>query len=108
MKIFRKFQRILKTLGLAPNQSRTNEKLVMTWLILSLGTIAGAIFLVFEAKTFQEYTNGIYTTSAGTVVTTIFTTMILKMEKLLRLIDNFDKTIVESEFVFNYFSISVK
>lgn len=99
MRSFQKIQRILKTFGLTPNQSKTNEKLVMMWLILSLGTIAGVAFLAFEAKTFQEYTDGIYTTSAGIVITALFTTLIFKKEKLFKLIDSFEKIITESELV---------
>lgn len=65
MKLFQTVQKNFAILGIARERSKTNRKLVVTWLILSLAVAAGAAFIVFEAKTFEEYTTDPYTTSGG-------------------------------------------
>lgn len=106
MKVLQTVQKNFAVLGINPKrinpkQSKSDGKIVMTWLILSLATTSSAIFLLVEAKTFQEYTNNIYSTSAGAVLATTFTIVIFKMEKLFESIDSLEDIIDKSELVLN-------
>lgn len=102
MKILRTVQKNFAFFGIGPNQLKFNKRLVITWLILSLATIAGAMFIAFEAKTFQEYTTDLYTASGGAIITAILTILIVKMEKLFKLIDDIQQTISKSELNFEF------
>lgn len=96
MKAFQILQDNFAAFGIEPNQSKSNKRGVMTWLILSLSATSGSIFLAFDAKTFQEFINCMYTTSSAVVVAVIFTIMFLNMEKLFKLTDCIEKTIDKS------------
>lgn len=84
MKLFQTVQEDLWLLGLRSNQSRKNRELAKTWLILILATVCGIAFLLFEAKTFQEYTMSLYITSSIVILDASLTVMILKKEAFLK------------------------
>lgn len=97
MKIFETLRENFKVLGIDTNQSKSNIKLVMTWLILSLATTLSATFLFVDAKTSLEYTTNVYTTSDLAVLTLFLTIVIFKMEKLFKFIHLCEDFINRSE-----------
>lgn len=101
MKLFQTVQKNFAVLGIGRGRSKTNRKLVFTWLILSLTVAAGTAFIVFEAKTFEEYTSDLYTTSGDAVVASMF--MVIKMDRLFELIDMIEQAVDESELDLNLF-----
>lgn len=103
MKLFQTVQKNFAVLGIGRGRSKTNRKLVFTWLILSLTVAAGTAFIVFEAKTFEEYTSDLYTTSGDAVVASMFIIMVIKMDRLFELIDMIEQAVDESELDLNLF-----
>lgn len=76
-------------LGISKNQPRLNGKSAMTFLILSLSTISGIVYLYFEANTFLEYTINIYETAMVLGCCIGFTVILFNKEKLFKLMNNF-------------------
>lgn len=99
MKILQTVQKKYAILGICSNQSKCNRKSVLMCLIYSLGCTLSALFLFYEANSFQEYTNNIYITSALAMCVTFFAIVVVKMRKLFEMIDNMEKSIDESKCV---------
>ena len=96
-KIFRTVQEKLTILGIGPNQSKSNGKLVMTCLIFGLVATSSTIFLVAKANTFHEYTSNVYVTTGVIMLCITLAVMIFNMEFFFKLIDDFGKYIDKSE-----------
>lgn len=98
MKLFQLIQKNFSVLGITSNQTKYSRiKLVMTLIIYGLITTSSILFLVFEADTFDEFTNNIYITSGCVMMCIIFVIMAFKQGKLFELIDSFDKFIDKSK-----------
>lgn len=97
MKFFRKIQKNFAILGISTNQPRINGKTLTMCLILGTGLISSAVFLIYEADSFQEYTNNLYITTALMVCFTYYLIMIFNMENYTKLIRNVRNYIEKSE-----------
>lgn len=98
MKLFQLIQKNLSTLGIDSHQSKCSwRKLMMTWLIFGLTITSSVLFLIFKAKTFEEFTNNIYITSGDSMLCIDFAIVVFKREKLFKLINDFEKFVNISE-----------
>lgn len=99
MKLFQIAQENLLCLGISSNQSKKYRQLSLTCSIYSLFMLLSAAFLTFEANTFKEYTNSVYTTSSLIAINILFTIIYIKREKLFKLFDDGEHFFDESEFI---------
>ena len=101
MKLFQVIQKNFTVLGIGSNQSRFNLKLLKTCLTYGLSFTSSAIFLFFEARSFIEFTNNIYVTTAIAVITIYFSIWMWKLQKFFQLIDNLENFFEKSECISN-------
>ena len=98
MKLFQVVQNKFVLLGIRPNQSRFNKEVTRTCSIYALSTSSSALFLIFKAKSFIEYTSNIYATTAFAMIGCYFTIWIFKTKKFFELIDNMEILVDQREY----------
>lgn len=67
-----------------------------------LGISSISVFLVYVAKSFEEYTNSIYITSVSVALFVTLSFLVRRMANLFEFIDNLDKIVDESEYNTHY------
>lgn len=101
MKVFHKIQANLEILGITKNQSLQNDpfngKKLMGILIFSYSIVSHFLYILFNAKSFEEYIECICSTSASVLITTCFAAMTFKMTTLFKLIEKKEDLINTSE-----------
>lgn len=97
MKPFQTVQEKFADVGFILPKSKSQKELVLTWLNLSLGSTASTIFLIFEAKTFQEYITSAFLASGGIVIAIVFTILAFEMEEIFKFIDSVEMLKNKSE-----------
>lgn len=103
MKVFRKIQANLEILGINKNQAMQmqnhpyNGKILMDLLILSYSIASHFLYILYDAKSFDEYIECICAISASILITTCFAAMVFKMTTLFELIERKEDLIATSE-----------
>lgn len=77
MKFFELAISNFESVGISPNKSRLNGKLLMAFTCYWLVTASNVMFLVREVKSFNEIANSIFVTSGTTAISTCFTLLII-------------------------------
>lgn len=98
MNVFQAVQKNFGILGICRNQSRFNGRSLMVCLTSGLGTIVSALFLIYDANSFQQYTDNLYITSALAVGFFCISNLILKVNDLFALIDEIETTLDQSKY----------
>lgn len=91
MKLFQSVLKKCENLGVSPNQSRLNGKLLMAFTSFWVDNTLNCIFLVREVNNFSEFVNSIFITSGTTTISICFTIFIVKKIKIFRLVDDAEK-----------------
>ena len=95
MKIFKVIQKELSFFGIYSTEMKQkqllNHRIMLYYLISGGGMISGAIFLICEAKTFQEYSINVYITSMLIVINFIFTSILFKRDKIFECLKNLEE-----------------
>lgn len=102
MKIFTTFQKASEKLGIYRPQSFQlfqtlnikNFGILICFVFFSLATI---LYLISEAKTFDEYSESLLGFVVGISIVGCFIVIIWKTADIYRLIDNFERVITQSE-----------
>lgn len=104
MKYFNSIKRTFENIGIYRNQAFENQsinwKSATILLILAQNIVFAAIFLLFEAKTFGEYSESFYYIVTLIINFLIIGEFVRKTWKTNELITNFENTIQKR----NYFS----
>lgn len=93
MKLFELHKENLEILGIHANQQHAfhGMKIQIAHLALYVGSILGTIFFFSQIKSFRDYTDSIYTTSAIIGITISFTHITFQTDKLFQFIENCQK-----------------
>lgn len=101
MKFFAGAQSDLAKLGLSSNQwnlnhhHRFNTENILALLAYSTGSILAVLFLVFEAKTIDEFADSMYITCTIIAAGSNIATKILNKKQIFAFIENYEKAIVK-------------
>lgn len=104
-KVFRIPLKIFATLGIRAKlakqaeweNSPLNGKIFMGFLICGCALSWTFVFMLYDAKTFLEYAQTIYTCTFGTLMTVSLLVIVLKVEKLFEIINGFDTLVNTSK-----------
>lgn len=101
LKVFELIQRSFATVGIAPilvDQSYPlNGRILFGFLLLDSGICITVKFIIYEAKTFAEYTQCIYGCSMGAIIIISLLILILKVKKLFEFVSDCDGLVNTSE-----------
>lgn len=97
MTLLQSSRKYLAMFGISPCQSLLNVKFFMAAFANAINVGSNWIFLIFEANSFQDYTNSIFLTSTVTMEAICFVLFNLKNSRIFAFIDLFDKRIENSE-----------
>lgn len=98
MKLFQECQRNFAILGINSHQRMSvNGRILITYLVFCVGLFAIAVYFIFEANTFQEYSNNAYIGTAMAIGVTVFTYIVLKTPELFKVIHNCEEVFEKSE-----------
>lgn len=86
MKLFQ----MIRDFGASAND-RFNGKVLKASFLYGFNSILNCAFLFHKAKTFREYTDDIFMTSATIVITISFITVIVKMSRLFKFISRCER-----------------
>lgn len=102
MKFLTETQKYLKLVGLTAHQSIQkcpfNVKNVVCLTVLYVASASAVSLMLFQANTFEEYTNSMYPTSCWICAGINFNVFIWKMDKIFEFIEHFEKLIEKREF----------
>lgn len=103
MKIFQSIQNSLKMLGIYRPMvfqqfHRLNRKNVGLLAYLGVFFLAAVLYIVFEAETFNEYSESFFSVAVGLVVLILLILAILKASEIFELIDNYENVIGHREY----------
>lgn len=88
-------------MGIDSSKSRFNGKMLIASVFLWLTSIFNTTFLIYEANNFKDYTQNLYMTVASTLVAMCYMQVVFQLPVLVKLIEDFEKTINESEYKFD-------
>lgn len=102
MKIFQSHAKNLAILGITAHQSMQrypflNARTVVSTVIFILCVIVNAVFLLFVASNFDEYTNSIYVVLTVLIVFNVFVIHIWKMKELFETMKTIENLIQKSK-----------
>lgn len=102
LKIFQLCQKHFATIGISPNLVMQaypiNVKIFMAFVMNHVTIISNLVYVVREAKTFAEFTQSIYFISMALLIIFALMIIILKVDKLFELIENFDRMVNTSKY----------
>lgn len=93
MKLFESVLKKCVNLGISPEQSRLNGKLLLALSSYWLDNTLNCIFCVREVSSFSEMANSIFITAGTTTVSVCFTIFVIKKTKIFGLVDDAEKII---------------
>lgn len=102
LKMVRFFAYVRKCLGFFgfhSNRSLLNARIVFGLLLTWSTVFVSFMFLICEANTFWDYTNGLFTSLATTVVAVIFTMFVIAKPKIFEIVDLFEEMFQQSEWM---------
>lgn len=101
MIIFQTVQNKFLLLGISSYQSTRkalfSRRIMLVYFIYGCNCILGTTYFFHVAQSFEEYTNNIYTLSAGIMIFFFFTIVVRKMSNLFKYIENVGKITTRSE-----------
>lgn len=101
-KIFHSLRTHLAIFGISPSlsaqQYRVNWRISLVYGIFALSTNHDVKYLLYEAKTFTEYTKVGYAIVVFSVIVAIYSIFILNVEKLFKFIDDGENIVNTSEY----------
>lgn len=98
MKILRQVQNYLAIYGIGSHQQPFNSRNILAIFVFGIGVVLSCVHLLYEVKTFQEYTESIFTAIASIAATSNFIYIVSKMCQLYECFDDAEQTINEREF----------
>lgn len=104
MKLFEFVQKIYKHLGVVPplqhNQNcPINSKMLIIFLPMALYCVSSVVFLLFKAKTSQEFTDASFWTTAAYISIFTFIHTVSKMPMTFDLVGKFEEIIRKSTYL---------
>lgn len=93
MKLFQIFQNNIAEMGIIPNKRLFHRENLKSLLMGGLSSVLCFAYLIFDAKSFRDYTETIYMTSVMVVVTVDIAIYILNTKELYQLIYGSEKYI---------------
>lgn len=110
MKLFQTGQKYFENMGIDSRQLRKNHphfntKNVLASCIFCLDVISATVFLLYEAHTFYDYADSVYSTSCAENSCVIFMIIFWKMPKFFKFIKKFENLVESSKFVMTKFEI---
>lgn len=104
MKVFQMIQKLFKIAGIQPRQPNQvfpfNWKNFVTLLFLGLFSLATGAFFVLDAKNMSEFAESFYALTLSLLLFFFYSSLTGNMEKILKLIDDFEETIENRKFFF--------
>lgn len=97
MKFYRETQRTFAILGLSSNQKTINGRMLMAFTSYWLDNTLNCIFIYREANSFSEYADSAFITSTTTMFALMYTIMVIKWEKVTKLINGVNELVEKSE-----------
>lgn len=101
MKLFQKSQEYFKNMGIDSRQMSKshllNTRNVQAFCMIFLDVVSTMGFLWYDAHTFYEYADSVYTTSCGIMSIVIFSVIFWKMRKFFEFIETFENLVSSSE-----------
>lgn len=97
MKLFQTIRENIRLLGINQND-RFSGKILKASFLYGFNSILNCAFLFHKARTFREYTDDIYMTSATIVITISFITVIVKMSRLFKFINRCERIAEKSTY----------
>lgn len=101
MKFLTETQKYCEMIGVSAHQSTQkyplNFKNVAFFIILHVATISAAAFILYDAKSFKDYTNSMYPTTSWIAVTLDTYIFIFRMDKIFEFIDHYENVIEKRE-----------
>lgn len=101
MKIFQAFIKKSVIIGIDRNVAKQrypiNVNIVMGFVLIGSGIVCNLLFVIYEAKTFAQYTQTLYIFSVSCLMLSLLTISILKMKKIFEFINNGNGLINTSE-----------
>ena len=95
LKIFKLIQKNFKVVGIEPSlvaqKYPINRKILVGFLMLSFSFIWNLMTILYEANTFVEYTQSIYTCSLAALIFLALVILLLNVTKMFNLIDGCSK-----------------
>lgn len=106
MKIFQTIQRCFKAMDIrafSPTNGfhRFTLKNSLSCILAVLNILSAVAYGLFEAETFLEYLNSIYSVLGVTICFAFYLMFLFKMENVFRLIENFENQIKRRKFISN-------
>lgn len=98
MKILRQVQSYLAVYGIGSHQQPFNARNWLAIFVFGIGVVLNSVHLFYEVKTFQEYTESIFSTISSIAAISNFIYIVSKMRHLYECFDDAEKTINDSEF----------
>lgn len=103
MKIFQAFQRNFAIVGItqtvAKQRCPVNVKIFLGILLLGSAILCNLLFVIYEAKTFAEYTQTLYICSVSCLTLSALIITILKMKKMFEFINDGNGVVNTSELI---------
>lgn len=93
MNLFQSTLRKCESLGISPNHSRFNGKLLMASMFYWFNNTLNCIFCLREVTNFSEFANSIFITLTTTSISMCFTILVIKTSDIFRLIDDAERII---------------
>lgn len=94
MELFKTFRTKFALVGISSNANPLESRRIKTSFFMNWSfSISSWMFLIFEARTFIEYTSAIYIASALTVVAISFTIVIFHIQKIFEFIEKCEKIV---------------
>lgn len=97
VKIARKAQEYLALFGIRSDRDRFNETVLSNALIFGVINILLLRFLLYDAKSFREYTDSSYTTSAAIFMLISFINVAIQKVNIVYAIATFEKIVEMSK-----------
>lgn len=91
MKLFQSALEKFETLGVSPNRSRLNGKLLTAVITYWFDCTLHCTYLVREVNSFSEFADTIFMIFTTTLVSTCFTIFIFNKTEIFRLVDDGEK-----------------
>lgn len=107
MKLFQTSQKYFENFGIDSRQMSKNHlfnaKNVLASAVLCLDILSSGAFLLYEAQTFYEYADSVYTTSCAENSCVIYMVIFWNMRKFFKFIEKFENLVEHSKYLIKPF-----
>lgn len=105
MKIFQTSQKHLATTGISPTLAMQplpfNGRILMGFVILNAIMICDLVYISYDAKTFAEYTQAVYSFTTAVLIFSCLLVLIFKVQNIFEFFDSCDNLVNTSKCVEN-------